>query len=192
MLPEELELLFIPVLMNEIPLKRINDEEAAKIASVVKRMIPLVPEAKVVIIPALYYLSDILGRMTLDEILVNSAALVEIMEKRGIDSNIYVFNPYSSNGMIPIPMRFSGSTGGSAWAVIPVLVFGSYVRSFGYEPSDEDEPDYSLEDLESIISTIYGIHGLKVFPLMPIEDLIELINYVEVVYGSENLDTSAG
>ncbi len=189
MLPEVTDLLLIPVLMNEVPLRGISDEEAAKIAARIRRVLPPTEDLKVVIIPALYYLSDIFGRMKLDEIMVNSAALVDLMEKRGLRSWVYVLNPYSSNGMIPIPSRLASSTGGIAWAVIPIVMFGSgHANSTAY---DEDELDYLLDDLASILSRIYGVPKLKIFPPISIEDLIELIDYVET-YESGDSKTSAG
>lgn len=192
MLLDATELLFIPILMNEVPLKWISDDEAVKIASAVRKLLPPMPEAKVVIIPVLYYLSDIFSRMTLDEILVNSTALVDHMEKRGIKSSIYIFNPYSSNGMIPLPSRLSGSISGSAWAVIPVIILGGYMNSAEYESDEDDDFEYALRELESLISAVYGVRGLKAFPPLSIEGLIDLIDYIESAYEGEGLNTSAG
>jgi len=190
LLPEVIDLLCIPVLMSEVPLKGVSDDEAAKIASRVRRTIPVLPGVKVVIIPVLYYLTDILSRMTLDEITVNSASMVELMERRGLSSEIYVFNPYSSNGIIPIPSRFGGSAGGVNWAVIPILVLGSsYIDPSAYEMEDEDL-DMALDDLENALSEIYGTSMLKVFPPTLIEDLMDLIDSVEAQHGN-GVETSA-
>ncbi|MEM0017537.1 MAG: hypothetical protein QXJ48_01195 [Candidatus Korarchaeum sp.] len=190
MLPEVMELLLIPVLMTEVPLRDINDEEAAKIAVKIRRILPSSEGAKTVIIPALYYLNDILGRMKLDEMMVNSAALVDLMERRGLRSWVYVLNPYSSNGMIPAPSRLASSTGGMAWAVIPIILLGDYDGSAIYE--EDEDLDYVLEDLASLLSEVYGISKLKIFPPTSIEDLIDLIDSVEEIYESRNFKTLAG
>jgi hypothetical protein len=191
LLPEVIDLLCIPVLMNEVPLKGVSDDEAAKIASRVRRTIPVLSGVKVVIIPVLYYLTDILSRMTLDEITVNSASMIELMERKGLSSEIYVFNPYSSNGIIPVPSRFGGSAGGVNWAIIPIVVLGNnYIDPAAYELDDEDL-DIALDDLENVLSEIYGASMLKVFPPTLIEDLMDLIDSVEVYQGND-LETSAG
>lgn len=175
---ESRDLLLIPVLMSEVPLRSIGDEEAAKIAAVIRRMLPPMDGARVVIVPALYYLSDILGRMKLDEILVNSAALVEMMERRGLRSDVYVFNPYSSNGMIPAPNRLGGGTGGLTWAIIPIIVLGGDAP-LSY---DDEELEYLLDDLESLLSRVYGTLNLRIFPPITIENLLDLIDSVEEIY----------
>lgn len=190
MLPEVTDLLLIPVLMSEVPLRGISDEEAAEIAAGVRRVIPLTEGLKVVIIPALYYLSDLFERMKLDGIMVNSAALVDLMEKRGLRSGVYVLNPYSSNGMIPVPARLANSTGGISWAIIPIVMFGKSKEDL--KTYDEEELDYLLEDLASILSRVYGVPELKIFPPISIEDLMELIDYVEEVYENGDFDTLAG
>jgi hypothetical protein len=191
LLPEVIDLLCIPVLMNEVPLKGVSDDEAARIASMVRRTIPVISGVKIVIIPVLYYLTDILSKMTLDEITVNSASMIEFMEKRGLSSEIYVFNPYSSNGILPIPSRFGGSAGGVSWAVIPIIVLGnSYIDPSVYELEDEDL-DIALDDLENLLSEIYGTSMLRVFPPTLIEDLMDLIDSVEI-YQGDGLGTSAG
>ncbi|MCS7103722.1 MAG: hypothetical protein NZ992_07585 [Candidatus Korarchaeum sp.] len=191
MLPEVIDLLLIPVLVSEVPLRDISDEEAAKIATRIRRILPSLEGVKTVIIPVLYYLNDIFGRMKLDEMTVNSATLVDLMEKRGLKSGVYVLNPYSSNGMIPIPNRIANSTMGIAWAVIPIILFGNkYEVLASYE--DYEELDYALDDLASLLSKVYGMQKLKIFPPISIEDLIDLIDSVEEIYENSNFETSAG
>lgn len=189
MLPEVTDILLIPVLMSEVPLRGISDEEATRIAARVRRILPPLGEVRIVIIPVLYYLIDILGRMKLDEMAVNSAALVDLMERRGLRSEVYVLNPYSSNGMIPVPNRLANSTRGITWAAIPIIILG---KGYGRTVYEDDEADLPLDDLASLLSDIYGVKKLEIFPPISIEDLVDLIDYVEEIYESGDFRALAG
>ncbi len=179
MIPEAIDLLCIPVLMNEVPLRPINDEEAIKIAAKVVRVLPSSKEMKIIVIPALYYVSDLFNRMLFDEIPVNSVAIAGLMERRGSGSNLYIFNPFSSNGLLPVPNSVEDGDGSLTWAVLPVVAFGAGYIDLDEYPFERDDIDAGLEDLGDVLSEVYGLTFVQAFPPVLVEDLLDEINLME-------------
>ncbi len=184
-------MLCIPVLMNEVPLRPISDEEAARIAERVLETLPTLKDMRVAIIPSLYYVSDLFSRSLFDEIPVNSVALAGLLERRGGRSKVYVFNPFTSNGLLPIPSGVEDGNGGLTWAVIPVVAFGE-----GYVDLDEyfleEGMEWTMDGLEEILTEVYSLSFVKVFPPVLVEDLLEEISLIEEELDQDLRRLSAG
>ena len=179
MIPEAMDLVCIPVLINEVPFRPLTDDETVRIAEKVLRILPSFPDMRLAIIPALYYVSDLFSRSLLDEIPINSVALAGLLERRGRTSRVYMFNPYRTNGLLPAPSSVSDGSGGLTWAVIPVVAFGE-----GYVDLDEyylemGGIDEGLEELEEVLREIYLLSYVKVFPPVLAEELLEEISALE-------------
>ncbi|MDK2372826.1 MAG: hypothetical protein QI197_05555 [Candidatus Korarchaeota archaeon] len=179
MIPEAIDLLCIPVLMNEVPLRPLRDDEARRIAEVALKTLPTLRDMKVIVVTSLYYVSDLFSRPLLDEIPVNSVALAGLLERRGKGSRVYAFNPFTSNGLIPTPNGLDDGSGRLTWAVIPVVAFGD-----GYVDLDEyfleqGNVEGGIEELERVLAEIYSLSYIRVFPPVMTEDLLEEITLLE-------------
>ncbi len=192
MIPEAIDLLCIPVLMNEVPLRPLSDEEAVRIAEKVLKVLPTLKDMRVAVIPSLYYVSDLFSRSLFDEIPVNSVALAGLLERRGRTSKIYVLNPFTSNGLLPVPSGVENGNGGLTWATIPVVAFGE-----GYVDLDEyflekDDMDGMMRELEEALAEVYSLSYVKAFPPVLVEELLEEISLIEEELDQDLKGLSAG
>ncbi len=192
MIPEAIDLLCIPVLMNEVPLRPLSDEEAVRIAEKVLKVIPTLKDMRVAVIPSLYYVSDLFSRSLFDEIPVNSVALAGLLERRGRTSKIYVFNPFTSNGLLPVPSGVENGNGGITWATIPIVAFGE-----GYVDLDEyflekGDVDGMMRELEEVLTEVYSLSYVKAFPPVLVEELLEEISLIEEELDQDLKGLSAG
>ncbi len=179
MYPEAVDMLCIPILINEVPLKALSDDDALKIAKNVIEILPPPKEMKIVILPALYYLNDVFNRSLFDEIPANSVALANLMERNGRGSEVYIFNPYNSRELLPIPSAIEEGTGGLTWAIIPVVAFGEgYIDLEDYLLEREDLEDL-LNVLGDTLREIYDLTYVQPFPPVLIEDLLDEISDIE-------------
>ncbi len=189
MIPEAIDLLCIPVLMKEVALRPLNDDEAKDIALSAIRILPTPKEMELVIIPSLYYVSDLFNRSLFDELSINSVALAELMKGKGSDG-FHILNPFKLDGLLPIPRSIGDGDGSLTWAVLPVVAFGD-----GYIDLDEYllERDISEElgDLKKKLSQIYGAEFVQVFPPVLVEDLLDEIKLMEEEL-SQNVGISLG
>ncbi len=192
MIPEAIDLLCIPVLINEVPLRPLSDEEAVRIAEKVLKVLPTLKDMRVAVIPSLYYVSDLFSRSLFDEIPVNSVALAGLLERRGRTSKVYVFNPFTSNGLLPVPSGVEDGNGGLTWAAIPVVAFGE-----GYVDLDEyflerNDVDGMMRELEEVLAEVYSLSYAKAFPPALVEELLEEISLIEEELDQDLRGLSAG
>ena len=165
----EIDFYVVAAVVNEVLLRGLSDSEAFSLARPLLRFLRLEEGSKAIVIPAVYYLGDILARDLIDEIPVNAVAIARLMEEEGRSSPVYIFNPYSVSGLLPVPEDVNGG-GGLIWAVVPIVVFGEDPK-LGY---DEEELDVAAEELQEVLTKLYGFEYVDVLlPPLRIEELLE-------------------
>ncbi len=178
MIPEAIDLICIPVLMKEATLRPLNDDESRDIALRALKIIPTPKEMDIVVISSLYYISDLFNRSLIDELSINSVALVELMRGKSNTDGFYILNPFKLEGLLPLPSSVEEGDGALTWAILPVVAFGD-----GYIDLDEylleKKIDEELEELKRKLAQIYKLEFIQVFPPVLVEDLFEEISLME-------------